>query len=161
NGLKLRYQLIAHGAGDAIEDAYRDYAPLHAESWRRTNVTPHSTEYWHRISRAVADGGGVDVVVLAYDGEKAVAGGTCHVHEQQALYWSGGSTPAGLEKRGNPLSLHAGISLCRRLGVRWFEVGRFEAHEGEKLRRIRQYKSQFGGRVLRVCNLAFRRNSWR
>jgi hypothetical protein len=159
NGLTLRWHIVADAG--AVEQAYREYDPVHAESWRRTELSPHSTEYWHRTSRAVTGGGGVDVLALAVDGERVVAGATCHVYQEQALYFSGGSLPAGLEKRANPLALHAAISLCRRLGVRWFEIGRFEPHESEKLEKIRHYKSQFGGRVLRVTNLRLDRREWR
>ncbi len=158
NGLKLRYHVLT-STSDRVQEAYRQFDPVHAESWRRTELTPHTTAYWHQLSRAVTDGGGVDLMVVALDGEKPVAGVITHLYQQQALYHSGGSIPAGLEKRANPLSLHAAISLSRRLGARTFEVGRFEPHESEKLQRIRHYKSQFGGRVVRINRLAFRRST--
>src|SRR5262249_42871695 len=112
NGLTIRYHLLT--SADEIARAYREYDPVHAESWRRTELSPPPTEYWHGVSRAVVEGGGVDVLALAVDGDRVVAGATCHVYQEQALYYSGGSLPAGLEKRANPLALHAAISLCRR-----------------------------------------------
>ena len=60
------------------------------------------------------------------------------------------------ESLANPLALHAAISMCRRLGVRGFEVGRFLAHESEKQQRITSYKSQFSGSVVRMPNALLR-----
>lgn len=134
---------------------------MHAESWRRTGAHPHTLDYWRGLSRAVTAVGGVDVVVIARDAGAIVAGVTCQLFGDAAIYMSGGSLPAGLAKRANPLSLHAGLSLCRRLGVRWFEIGRFESHESEKLKAITHYKSQFGGSLHRVANLRVERSDWR
>lgn len=156
--LTIEATLIAQPDRALIERTYATYGTLHGQSWERTGLTAHTQDYWRLLSPAVAAGGGVDVVVIVRAGGVPVAGVTCHAYQEQAIYWSGGSTPEGLAKRANPLALHAGISLCRRLGVQWFEVGRFAAHEGEKLRAIARYKSQFGGTVVRVPNVRIERS---
>jgi hypothetical protein len=149
----IEYAVLSAGA-DALlaEDVYRRYAPVHEESWARTGMTPHSVAHWLRLSRAVSTAG-VDLVVLATVEGRAVAGVTCHLYGQHAIYWSGGSTAAGLGVRANPLCLHAAITLCRRMEVSSFELGRFVASEDDKGQRITHYKSQFGGRILRMPNL--------
>jgi hypothetical protein len=48
------------------------------------------------------------------------------------------------------------MSLCRRLGVRGFELGRFGAQENAKQRNVTAYKSQFGGHVVRMPNVTIR-----
>jgi hypothetical protein len=159
HGLTIDYALIATPDRELVERTYATYGQLHGQSWERTGLTAHTSEYWRMLSPAVAEGGGVDVVVIVRAGEAPIAGVTCHIYQQQAIYWSGGSTPEGLAKRANPLALHAGISLCRRLGAEWFEVGRFAAHESDKLRAIAHYKSQFGGSVVRVPNLRCEREN--
>jgi hypothetical protein len=51
----------------------------------------------------------------------------------------------------NPLCLHAAIQACRQLGIRQFELQRFDARERkEKELAILKYKAQFGGGLVRV-----------
>jgi hypothetical protein len=135
-----------------VQAAYRDFLPLHRESWQRTGMTPHHQEYWTSLARAVLDGGGQDLVVYARDADgTAVACVTCHLRAGRALYWAGASSEQGLRSRANPLCLHAAIQACRQLGVRHFELGRFDAREpSEKELAITRYKAQFGGGLVRV-----------
>ena len=119
-------------------------------------MEPHDAAYWHALSRAIAEGGGLDLVVLATSDGKAIAAVTCHLFGEQAIYWSGASLEEALVKRANPLCLHAAISLCRRLGVRRFELGRFAAAQDEKSDSITHYKAQFGGAVHRLPNVHLR-----
>jgi hypothetical protein len=157
HGLRLRYHVLCDGAAPApVDDAYRDYLPIHTESWTRTGMAPHDRGYWHALSRAVIGGGGVDLVVLAVADGKPLAGVTCHLFREQALYWSGGSIGEALPKRANPLCLHAALSLCRRLGARTLELGRAPAWQDEKGDSITRYKAQFGGATRRVPNLNVR-----
>src|SRR5947207_6193302 len=103
NGLGLRAFLLASTQPEPRAAAYARYLPIHEQSWRRTGMTPHDPAHWQSLSTAIAEAGGVDLVVLALDGDTPVAGATCHLFREQALYWSGGSLPDGLTKRANPL----------------------------------------------------------
>jgi ribosomal protein S18 acetylase RimI-like enzyme len=137
---------------DELLAAYAEFTPLHAESWRRTGMTPHRLEYWTALARAILDGGGKDMVVCAREDDgRAVAAVTCHLRGDRALYWAGASNERGLAARANPLCLHAAIQACRQLGVRHFELGRFDARElSPKEIAITRYKAQFGGDLVRV-----------
>lgn len=139
-----------------VAGAYQRYLPLHVESCERTGMTPHALEYWLGLSNAVRHGGGTDVVVLASDaGGADVAAVTCHVFRRRAIYWSGCSTESGKAARGNPLALHAAITVCGSLGVTAFELGRFDANEGsEKELSITRYKAQFRGKIGPVLNFS-------
>jgi hypothetical protein len=151
SGLSIEYCLT--DVEERRQAAYEAFQPVHAESWSRTGMEPHSLDYWLKLSRAVHDGGGSDLVVLAVDGDKPVAGVTCHLYGSRAIYWAGASVAAGLKSKANPLSLHAAITLCRALGTRAFELGRFSAREtSEKEIAITTYKAQFGGELLRVTS---------
>lgn len=136
-----------------VRAAYRDFLPLHRESWQRTGMTPHQPEYWTALAGAVLDAGGRDMVVYARDGDgTALAAVTCHLHAGRALYWAGASSEAGLRSRANPLCLHAAIQACRQLSVRHFELGRFDARESsEKELAITRYKAQFGGYLVPIA----------
>lgn len=59
-------------------------------------------------------------------------------------------------RRAGPICLHAAMSLCRQLGERRFELGRFAAWRDEKSASITHYEAQFGGAVNRVPNLHLR-----
>jgi hypothetical protein len=146
-----------------LQLAYRDFVPLHRESWRRTGMAPHPPEYWLALARAVLDAGGRDVVVEARDGDGTVlAAVTCHVHGDRALYWAGASSEAGLRSRANPLCLHAAIQACAQLGVRHFELGRLDARESSpKELAITRYKAQFGGALVRVLGFQTEPRGWR
>jgi hypothetical protein len=157
NGLSLRFSVATGQRTTEHDVAYHDYAQLHGESWNRTGLHARPLEHWRRLCDAIVGGGGTDLIVQVLDGERAVAGVTCHVYQEQAIYWSGGSLLDGQRKRANPLALHAAIGLCRRLGVRWFEIGRFEPKESAKRQAIDRYKAQFGGEVTRVPNVSLRR----
>jgi hypothetical protein len=158
-GLRIRYFVLAEAAESLRTDAYDAYQRIHEASWQRTGLSPHTRSYWQELSRFVSEVGATDIVVLALDGEEAVAGATAQLAHGTALYWSGGSTPDGLRKRGNPLCLHALISLVRRLGAERFEVGRFSSSATEKEQRITHYKSQFGGSVVRMANVCLNRRT--
>lgn len=150
HGLRVSCVLPSDEAG--LLTAYTEFTALHAESWRRTGMTPHRLEYWTALARAILDGGGRDMVVCARDDDgSAVAAVTCHLYGDRALYWAGASNERGLAARANPLCLHAAIQACRQLGVRHFELGRFDAHESSpKEIAITRYKAQFGGDLVRI-----------
>jgi hypothetical protein len=135
-----------------IRRAYGDFVPLHRISWDRTGMQPHDGRYWEALSRAVINGGGRDVIVYVRDqADRAIAAVVCHAHEGHALYWAGCSSEDGLRMRANPMCLHAAIQACQQLGVRHFELGRFNAREpSDKERKVTQYKAQFGGDLVRV-----------
>jgi hypothetical protein len=150
HGLRVTCTLPSDEAG--LLTAYIEFTALHTESWRRTGMTPHRLEYWTALARAILDGGGRDMVVCARDDDgSAVAAVTCHLHGDRALYWAGASNERGLAARANPLCLHAAIQACRQLGVRHFELGRFDARESSpKELAITRYKAQFGGDLVRI-----------
>ncbi|HYM65958.1 MAG TPA: hypothetical protein VEW68_01580, partial [Patescibacteria group bacterium] len=50
---------------EELQDVYREFVPLHRESWQRTGMTPHQPEYWIALARAILDGGGRDMLVFA------------------------------------------------------------------------------------------------
>jgi hypothetical protein len=153
HGLSCR--VVTAGDDDAARVLYERYLPIHVASWGRTGLTPHSIDYWMRLSRAIRDGGGVDFGVFAEapDGE-AVAAVTCHAFHDRAIYWSGASLPTAHRLRANPFCLHGAIAACARMGVRAFEVGRFSAAErDQKERTVTDYKRQFGGEVWAVPNV--------
>lgn len=137
---------------DELLAAYAEFTPLHTESWGRTGMKPHRLEYWTALARAVLDGGGRDMVVCAREQDgRPVAGVICHLRGDRALYWAGASSERGLAARANPLCLHAAIQACRQLGVRHFELGRFNARESSsKEIAITRYKAQFGGDLVRI-----------
>jgi hypothetical protein len=167
---KLRSQIrqaIRHGlratcsmpTTDAeLQAVYSEFVPLHRESWARTGMTPHRLEYWTALARAVVDGGGRDMVVYVSEADgRTLAAVTCHLRGDRALYWSGASSEQGLAKRANPLCLHVAIQACRQLGVRHFELGRFDARESsQKELTITRYKAQFGGSLVRVVGFQTR-----
>jgi Acetyltransferase (GNAT) domain len=135
-----------------IRHAYRDFVPLHRVSWDRTGMQPHDERYWETLSQAVLSGGGRDVIVYVRDqADRAIAAAVCHVRNERALYWAGCSNEEGLRTRANPLCLHAAIQACRQIGVRRFELGRFNAREpSDKERSVTRYKAQFGGELVRI-----------
>lgn len=137
---------------------YREFTPLHQESWRRTGMAPHPQRYWIALARAIIDGGGRDMVVCARDASgMALAAVICHLRGDRALYWAGVSSERGLTARANPLCLHAAIQACRQLGVRHFELGRLDARESvQKELAITSYKAQFGGALVRVVGFRTR-----
>jgi hypothetical protein len=150
NGLRVTCSLPRTDA--EIAAAYREFVPLHRESWQRTGMTPHGVEYWGALVRAIVDGGGRDLVVFARDADgAALAAVTCHLGDGAALYWAGASSESGRRLRANPLCLHAAIQACRQLGVWRFELGRFDARDASaKEQAIDRYKAQFGGELVRV-----------
>lgn len=151
----LTCRLVTADDDAAAGALYERYLPIHVASWGRTGLTPHSIEYWMRLSRAIRDGGGVDFAVFAEtsDGD-AVAAVTCHAFRDRAIYWSGASLPAAHQLRANPFCLHGAMSAGACLGVRFFELGRFSATERDnKERSVTDYKKQFGGQVLAVPNI--------
>ncbi|MFI5036898.1 MAG: GNAT family N-acetyltransferase [Solirubrobacterales bacterium] len=135
-----------------IQAAYRDFMPIHQESWQRTGMTPHPLNYWTALARSIVDGGGRDMVVFVRDcDDTALATVTCHLRDDRALYWAGASREQGLRSRANPLCLHAAIQACTQLGVKYFELGRFHARErAQKELAITRYKAQFGGGLVRI-----------
>jgi hypothetical protein len=151
HGLKVTCALPSTEA--EIGAVYSEFTPLHTESWRRTGMVPHPVEYWTALARAIVDGGGRDMVICARDGDGvALAAVACHLRGDRALYCAGASIERGLAVRANPLCLHAAIQACRQLGVRHFELGRFDAHESSRKElAITRYKSQFGGGLVRIA----------
>ncbi len=141
-----------------VHAAYGEFTPLHQESWRRTGMTPHPLEYWTALARAIVDAGGRDMVVCARDGAGTALGAvTCHLRGDRALYWAGASSERGLAGRANPLCLHAAIQACRQLGIRRFELGRFNARESSRKElAITRYKAQFGGDLVRIVGFKTR-----
>ncbi len=154
----LRVSCHLPSSDSEVQDAYRDFVPLHRQSWQRTGMTPHPPEYWSALSRAILDGGGRDIVVYVRNGEgTALAAVSCHTRDGRALYWAGASSEEGLRLRANPLCLHAAIQLCRQLGVHHFELGRFDAREpSPKELAITRYKAQFGGELVRIIGFQTR-----
>ncbi len=158
NNLTVDYFVLGpRTPNETLQTAYDLYAPVHTESWKRTGMVPHALEFWTAFSRAICDSGGTDLVVLSRSPEgKPIAGVTCQVYENRAIYWSGCSLVEGMNKRANPLTLHAAITLCRNLGAEAFELGRMDcADVSSKERTVNQYKAQFRGSMIRVVN--FRR----
>lgn len=153
-GLTVEYVRPRDGATRA--GAYARFQPLHEQSWRRTGLLPKLPGYWTAMSETVAESGGEDLVVLALSGKgDPLAGVLCHAYQSRAIYWSGCSSPAGLDSRANPLCLHAAIVACRRLGVDTFELGRFRADEtSRKERNVTSYKAQFGGSLVRITSFS-------
>lgn len=136
-----------------LKTVYGEFLPLHTESWQRTGMTPHQTQYLNGLARSVLDGGGRDMMVFVRDADgTALAAVNCHLGADRALYWAGASSESGMRSRANPLCLHAAIQACRQLGVSHFELGRFYARESsQKELAISRYKAQFGGRLVRVA----------
>jgi hypothetical protein len=136
-------------------EGYAVLQPLHMATWARSGITGHSLDYWLGLSSAISSvPGAVDLVTIVSDGDgNAMAGTICHLYRERAIYWSGCSLAEAKFNGANPLCLHATISFCGALGIRFFELGRFRAAEtSEKERGVTQYKSQFGGELVRVVN---------
>ena len=138
-----------------IDDAYREFVPLHRESWQRTGMQPHDDRYWEALSAAIVGAGAKDLVVYVRNqNDQAVAAVISHVYDGRALYWAACSSEEGMRGRANPLCLHAAIQACGQLGVHRFELGRFQAREpSRKERSVTRYKGQFGGDLIRLVNL--------
>ena len=154
-GLRVQVSVLDSATSWAeSQDVFRQYLPVHVESYARTGLPAHTLDYWLGLSAAVQAGGGADVVVLiTEESGPPVAGVTCHAFRGRAIYWSGASTSAGKANRANPLALHAAITTCASLGVTAFELGRFDACEtSEKERAITHYKAQFRGGLVPVLN---------
>lgn len=151
----LRASCVLPATDAEVRSTYREFVPVHVESWVRTGMTPHPLEYWTALARAILDGGARDMVVYVRDADGAtLAAVTCHLRGTRALYWAGASRARGLRSRANQLCLHAAIQACRQLGVEHFELGRFHARElSEKELAITRYKAQFGGDLVRVGGL--------
>jgi SAM-dependent methyltransferase len=161
NGIVTTCQSITDDRGR--EQFYEEFAAVHLESWTRTKLRPRSFEFWCDLSRAVRAAGGQDIAVMAYDGGgRPVAGVTCHVFRSRAVYQAGASRAAGQEARANHLCLHTAIGACFAEGAGVFELGRFSASEpAAKERQVTGYKSQFGGRVVRLTTVATPRSRTR
>jgi hypothetical protein len=154
SGLTVEY--VCAREASLREDAYARFQPVHRESWTRTGLLPKPPGYWPRMSEAIAAAGGEDLVVLALDPDgEALAGVLCHAYRERAIYWSGCTTAAGLERQANPLCMHGAIVACRRQGVRTYELGRFRAEEkSAKERNVTNYKSHFGSTLVRVTSFS-------
>jgi hypothetical protein len=148
--------IVPRNSSEAAE-AYATYLPIHQASWRRTGLAPHGLDYLLGLESAIREGGGTEVMVLAYSQEGvAVAAVTCHVYGDRAIYWSGCSLVEALQLRANPFCLNAAIVATQQLGARTFELGRFNARERDpKELSVSRYKSQFGGDVQAVLNFEF------
>ena len=157
-GLTVEY--VCASVPSLREDVYARFQPLHAESWTRTGLLPKPPGYWSRMSKAVTDGGGEDLVVLVLDRVgKPLAGVLCHAYRDRAIYWSGCTSAEGLERQANPLCMHAAILACRRQGVATYELGRFRAAEkSAKERSVTNYKSHFGDTLVRVSSFSSKPN---
>ncbi len=157
HGIELTYNLLfAETNADTRRAAYEPYLSIHRASWTRTGLQAHRDAYWLSLSEAISQAGGRDLVVVARTGEGTpVAGVTCHLFHDRAIYWSSGSLEDGLRLRSNPLCLHGAITLCRDAGIATFEIGRFEGTEpNRKERAITAYKTQFRGSVVRLVNFS-------
>ncbi len=156
HGLHVTCSLPATDA--EVQAVYREFVPVHVDSWKRTGMQPHPMEYWTALARAILDGGGRDLVVFARDADgQALAAVTCHIRNGRALQWAGVTREPGLPLRANPLCLHAAIQACRQLGVRHFELQRFDARgRNDKELAIMRYKEQFGGGLVRVGGFEIR-----
>jgi hypothetical protein len=150
NGLRVTCSL-PHSETEA-HAVYSEFTPLHHESWGRTGMDPHPLEYWMELTHAIVESGGRDLIVyVRTEDGKALAAVICHLRASRALYWAGASREQGLDARANPLCLHAAIQACRQLGVRHFELGRFDARESSpKELAVTRYKAQFGGELVRI-----------
>ena len=153
-GLTVEYVHAAEEAGRA--SAYARFQPIHEESWQRTGLIGKAPKYWLDLSAAMTASGGDDLVVLVLDPDGSpLAGALCHAYQGRAIYWSGCSTVGGLRSRANPLCLHGAIAACRQLGANSFELGRFRPDESSaKQRAVDDYKSQFGGELVRVSTFS-------
>jgi hypothetical protein len=147
-------QVVIPGNTSEAQTAYAEFQPIHEASWRRTGMVPHGLNYQLGLEASIRDGGGKDVMVFARtDTGRAVAAVTCHVYGDRAIYWSGCSLPEAQQLRANPFCLHVAIRAMQQLGVRTFELGRFNATEtDDKEISVNRYKAQFGGEVQRVLN---------
>jgi hypothetical protein len=147
-------QVVTPQNSAQAQDVYSTYLPIHQASWRRTGLAPHGIDYLLGLDAAVRDGGGSDVVVLAYSGKgEAVAAVTCHVYGDRAIYWSGCSLEEALPLRANPFCLDLAILATQEMGANTFELGRYDAREQDaKELSVTRYKAQFGGDVQPVVN---------
>ena len=128
------------------EEYLGHFIPLHEESWKRTGMTPHTSDYLHALSIAISSGGASDIGIIASRDGCTLAAVNVHVFGEQSLYWSGCSSTDGMKLNANPLALLAGIIEARRAGASSFELGRFNVRErSSKELAITKYKSQFGG----------------
>lgn len=155
NGVRLTYDLLQGEPNAArTRSVYERYVTVHEQSWERTGLRPHADAYWSSLSEAVQRAGGSDLVVLALSPSGTpVAGVTCHLFEGRAIYWSGGSLPAGMTLKANPMCLHAAITLCQLADVSVFELGRFDpAGPSAKEHAVTEYKAQFRGSIVRLVN---------
>ena len=131
---------------------YREFVPVHVESWKRTGMQPHPFEYWTALARTVLDGGGRDLVVVARDADgQALAGVTCHLRNGRALHWSGVTREPGLRSGQSALPSARRSRRVVELGSPTFRAAKVTARERKaKELAIMRYKAQFRGGLVRV-----------
>lgn len=128
---------LKEGRDLADVEAYYD---LHCQTRQRHGLPPQPFDFFRNLHRHVLQAG-LGFVVLAMDGDDAVAGAVYLGFGRKALYKFGASSESHLELRPNNLVLWQGIRRCAELGFSALDLGRTSLdNEG-----LRRFKLGLGG----------------
>lgn len=134
----------------AWESVLDDYYRIHAETYRRTGVSPHPIAYFGGIAHKIAP---LSHAVLW--GARAPNGQLVAFHNDArfadtSLYWTGCCESDHLSAGVNYLLFWEAIKSAHEDGCRWYEVGEVfpHIHEG-KLHGLSVFKGKFGGELHR------------
>lgn len=125
------------------------YYALHVENYGRTNVRPHSRDYFKAIWQEVLPTGRC-LVLLAECGSTTVAAQNFALYKSGAWYWTGAASDAGLRTGANALLQWRGMCEAEQRGIRWFDHGEAFPDAVGKLRGLSDFKRSFGGEATRV-----------
>jgi len=128
---------------EVVQDAegIREFYALQCRTRRKHGLPPQPFRFFQNVQRCIlAEGSGI--VVLARQGERAVAGSVFFHTGRQAIYKFGASDETMLDLRGNDLVMWEGIKYYASKGLRKLHLGRTSlANEG-----LRRFKLGWGAR---------------
>lgn len=116
-------------------EAVAEFLSLHARTRKRHGVPPQPGVFFRQIHEQIIQPGH-GFVVLARDGERAVAAAVFFVWEEKAIYKFGASDETKQSLRGNNLVMWEAIRFLAESGVKQLDFGR-TALEHEGLRRFK------------------------
>jgi len=154
HGLKTRARRAvrsAEKAGVSVRHAAPDdldaYVAMHQDTYRRTGATPHPRAYFAAIWRDLLPTGRAQIFVAEREG--AVIGACNYaVDKGAAFYWTGASTPKGLQLHANYLLHWVAMKWMLDAGLDWCESGEaFPGARADKSGGLSYFKASFGGEL--------------
>ena len=126
-------------------DSMSDYVQLHQESWKRTGLKPHSSEYFQDMWESLQPHGALKVFFAMHE-NRIVAAVIIHLFKEGVFYWGGCSAGDALGLRPNNFLLWNTAKWAKQHGYRFFEIGQFFPHPTKDLKEfnVGKFKTQFG-----------------